>query len=854
MTTATRAVTVLRDGDHFRLVFAYDPRLVERARTLPYAQFCGDTRSWLTLVCDRSVEALRAWHYEGLLDVSPDDLLVDGEQVPVCRPATLGAGSRTRPFVVRTAWRDDTLFSRLRAVPTAAWDKGLGGLTFGPAAAAALADLVARGIVDDPDGVLHSAAVTVCFDVRSGGWRVLGDPRAQRSFDSNFPARDVVAEWKTRGHDVAFSDLFSEEVYRGEFARAHHTLQPAGLCEPLLDFQAKAVAVAVERSGVGMYLETGLGKTPLGVAIGHELRTNRRQVTRNVCVVPSTVRGQWEDEIVRFTGADATVVVVRGDAKRRHAAYEAAADADWLVVHYDVIAKDEKFLRPLVTGALLVLDEVHRVKSPTSKRTKTAHRLGRLAARRVGLTATPIESSPDEWFWVLEFLSPGALGNFDEFGNRYMFPNRWGFEGARNLPELRARSKPHFLRFTKKAVAPHLPPLRVEHLPIDPDGVHAAALRLAHQIAKDEIAAMHQRGAKTVFDGGLLDGDDWADAQAQAGMTAVSMLRALCASPRLVLESESPSAQALVAAGVVPDVDGPKVDTLRLMVGDLQAAGERVVIFTYSSRLAKLIAERFTADGIRWVLYTGDTSDKDREAARRRFNDPDDDVCAFIATDAAAEGLNLGRCCSTLINVDPPWTPTRLEQRSNRIHRVDGTAESYLVVNMSLRGTLEDGILRMIESKAQIADVLFGERRGRVTGRRGGGVSVRDLQAWFAANGDASSPTTTKVRAARQASADRPPRVGTRPADPQPLQLGLNLGERAPAAPPAPGSPVPACDDGPPEWLDRLCPPGEPPAGGTAQDQEPDGPALRAARPRRNGAPGVRLTGRVSYDGPHDAF
>jgi SNF2 family DNA or RNA helicase len=93
---------------------------------------------------------------------------------------------------------------------------------------------------------------------------------------------------------------------------------------------------------------------------------------------------------------------------------------------------------------------------------------------------------------------------------------------------------------------------------------------------------------------------------------------------------------------------------------------------------------------------------------------------AFVATDAGGEGLNLGGYCSLLINVDVPWTPGVLSQRSSRIHRIDGTAEKYLVINFTLRGTIEEGILRMIERKADLQDSIFGESggRSRTIGRR----------------------------------------------------------------------------------------------------------------------------------------
>lgn len=41
----------------------------------------------------------------------------------------------------------------------------------------------------------------------------------------------------------------------------------------------------------------------------------------------------------------------------------------------------------------------------------------------------------------------------------------------------------------------------------------------------------------------------------------------------------------------------------------------------------------------------------------------------LVGTDAASEGLNL-QTLSTLINLDLPWNPTRLEQRKGRIQRI----------------------------------------------------------------------------------------------------------------------------------------------------------------------------------------
>jgi len=68
------------------------------------------------------------------------------------------------------------------------------------------------------------------------------------------------------------------------------------------------------------------------------------------------------------------------------------------------------------------------------------------------------------------------------------------------------------------------------------------------------------------------------------------------------------------------------------------------------------------------VLYGG-MDFRDRDAIKRAFNDPDDPVRVLIATDAAAEGLNLQETARLLLHYDVPWNPARLEQRNGRLDR-----------------------------------------------------------------------------------------------------------------------------------------------------------------------------------------
>ena len=742
---AERPVYLTREGSVFKIAFKYDPQIVAEVRKLPGARFDGEGKTWTCAVCSQSVDSLREWYLNGWSDVSVDTLISSGEPIAPAKPAVLRAGSLRRPYQVITNVRSEELYTRLRAVTGATWDKKSGSITYPPGAVAALIELVERGVIDDPDNILKPADIVVAYDGRTGKFTVKGDGRAEAAFHKSFPKHDVMEVWKERGVDVAFADHFTEEVYNGERVRIGDGLKPEGLLIDLYPYQAQSVALGVERSGLGVFHEMGLGKTAVAIAVGYETCVNRGEIPRVCVIVPGAVKTQWGREITRFTGCE-DIVIVDGEKKKRHAAYEQAKTARWMIVNYDVLHTDLALIGPLVSGSMLVIDEAHRIKSPTAKRTKAVRTLAMKAAKRMALSGTPIENDPGEWYSVVSgFIQPGCFGSPVEFLNRYSYPGRFGgFEGARNLGELRERSRVYYVRSTKSEVAKHLPPLRVQNQSLDVDNAYANALRRAHRDARDEIKrSALERASRSTKANGVLDGQLFDEVETGAEMTAVGMLKLLCCSPRLLWRSEAPAAKALCEAGIIPEEDGPKLDELRLMAAELQATGERCVVFTSSKRMVDLVAERFDEDKTRYVVFTGESSTEERDAAVAAFCGEGDEKnpapTIFLATDAGGEGLNLGKKCSLLVNLDIPWTPGRLTQRSARIHRLDGEHNSYLVINMTLRGTIEEGILKLVERKADLADAIFGEEGGRrrATGRGGRKTVFEEaMEDWASGQGE----------------------------------------------------------------------------------------------------------------------
>ena len=80
----------------------------------------------------------------------------------------------------------------------------------------------------------------------------------------------------------------------------------------------------------------------------------------------------------------------------------------------------------------------------------------------------------------------------------------------------------------------------------------------------------------------------------------------------------------------------------------------------------------------------------------------------LIGTDAASEGLNLQRL-GTLINLDLPWNPSRLEQRKGRIQRIGQVRSEVDVYNMRYAGSVEDRVRELLSQRLENISHLFGQ-------------------------------------------------------------------------------------------------------------------------------------------------
>ncbi|MEI7676199.1 MAG: SNF2-related protein [Bacteroidales bacterium] len=162
-------------------------------------------------------------------------------------------------------------------------------------------------------------------------------------------------------------------------------------------------------------------------------------------------------------------------------------------------------------------------------------------------------------------------------------------------------------------------------------------------------------------------------------------------------------------------------------------ANQKALIFTESTRTQQYLFERLSAEKYKGkiLLFNGNNNDAlSGEIYKKWVNDKNnygklshsksidirnalvdafksDDYQIMIATEAAAEGINL-QFCSMVVNYDLPWNPQRIEQRIGRCHRY-GQQYDVVVVNfLNSENEVENRVYELLEQKYKLFQGVFG--------------------------------------------------------------------------------------------------------------------------------------------------
>ena len=473
----------------------------------------------------------------------------------------------------------------------------------------------------------------------------------------------------------------------------------------LLPFQLEPAIAALQHGHTRLLIadEVGLGKTIQAALLLSEL-SRITQEMRAILLTPASLVEQWSRELLERFGLKTTLADAAHLAELTRTL---PPDVNpWCLPGIYVVSLD--FVKqPEVLGALeqalwdiAIVDEAHNAAIRTHRRA-AAHAVASRARRVVLLTATPPEGDRAQ---LAALLQIGAAG--DRVVQFRRTRADVGMVSHRRTTALHVRlSAPE--RRLHRELARYAALLWRDRARRSGSDAHLLAI-LLHKRALSSAAALAisirrrielldaapapgERQMLLPLDDG--SGDDPGDSILGApGLADPACERTLLA--RL--------ARLSAAAAQLESI----VDALRRF---LRRAREPAIVFTeYRDTLLHLEAVLRTQGTAAIVLHGGMTPAERNESARC-FNDRG---AVLLATDAAAEGLNLHRRCRAVLHFELPWTPARLEQRSGRVDRIGQIArvhELLLVARHSAEGLVLLPLLRRARAAAA------GHTHGRLT-------------------------------------------------------------------------------------------------------------------------------------------
>lgn len=132
----------------------------------------------------------------------------------------------------------------------------------------------------------------------------------------------------------------------------------------------------------------------------------------------------------------------------------------------------------------------------------------------------------------------------------------------------------------------------------------------------------------------------------------------------------------------------------------------KVMLFngTNADPTSKAIYQRWSARHAGTDCVSGSPSADMRAALVDAFRD---EAAILIATEAAAEGINL-QFCNLVVNYDLPWNPQRIEQRIGRCHRYGQKFDVVVVNFLNKANAADQRVYELLDEKFRLFSGVFG--------------------------------------------------------------------------------------------------------------------------------------------------
>ena len=460
---------------------------------------------------------------------------------------------------------------------------------------------------------------------------------------------------------------------------------------PLFPYQKVGASFLYQIGSGLMGDEMGLGKTIMALAVAE-----KSQAEKVLIFCPASVKWQWAGEIEKFLypeGApEGEIVVVEGSKHTRDLmlqdqvvirreswkgkanGWRSKAGARFFIVNYELLLRNFEAMN-CREWDMIIADEATKISNATAKQAKAIKRLR--AKRRIAMTGTPVSNRANEVWNIVDFIQPGAFGNYYAFLQHYCLKNQWGgVFGYRNMDELRERLKRYMIRRMKVDVLPELPEKIMTDLPFE--------------MTEEEIALYKRLKKEILFE---IEHHDIAKVEnpmtIQYTLVKMLRLRQLADSMELLGHNTQSS----------------KMTVLKEKLEEVFAnnGGRKAIVFTQFAEMADIL-ERELAE-YKPLKISGTIKEEYRDVVAK-FNEMDDHR-VLIMTSAGQFGLNIQRA-SVIFHYDQEWSLAKMQQRDGRAHRI-GQKDTVLVYNLLAKGTVDYYVKKILHAKAELSNQILGD-------------------------------------------------------------------------------------------------------------------------------------------------
>ena len=286
---------------------------------------------------------------------------------------------------------------------------------------------------------------------------------------------------------------------------------------------------------------------------------------------------------------------------------------------------------------------------------------------KFALTGTPIENNLMELWSIFDYVMPTYLYSKSKFQDKFM-----GKDG--DIEKLRSMIKPFILRRLKKDVMLELPEKVEKKFFVEMAESQKKVYKAFAEDAKNKLLDKDEENNKITI------------------LSYLTKLRQICLDPSLIIEDYNG--------------ENSKLDVAMDIIVDRIENNKKILLFSQFTSVLDVIKKKLDEEEIGYYYLDGGTKASSRIEMVNKFNEDEEKNIFLISLKAGGTGLNLTGA-STVVHFDPWWNPAIEDQATDRAHRM-GQKNSVEVIKLIGKGTIEEKILTLQESKKEIIDNIMG--------------------------------------------------------------------------------------------------------------------------------------------------